>query len=134
MVGEPVIEVAKVVGARRPWQQRTTQAGMEFRPGHGENEFPARPQQPRNFSKHRLDLLDVLEHGIGENPIEAGVAFGHLVAPDGMHGRIDPKLYRLRCLGWIGIDPDHLARPGCLQDDAGEQPVSTAEVKAAAFG
>jgi len=132
-VSEAVIDVAKVVGARDPWEHRSTQAGMELRPGHRKNEFPVGPQQARHLPKHGLDLLDVLEHRIGENPIKAGVSLRHTVTPDGMNCRIDPKLSRLRGLRGVGIDSDHLARPGSLQDDPREQPVTTAEVKAAAL-
>lgn len=133
-VSEAVIEVTKVVNARGPRQQRSTQAGMKFRTGHREHEFPVGPQHASHLLQHRIDFIDVLEHRVGEDPVEAVIRLRNADTSDDMNGGIDPKLSRLRSLGGVGIDSDQVALPGSLQDDPREQPVTTAEVKAAALG
>ena len=106
---------------------------MEFWSGHREHEFSVGPQQASHLLQHRIDFIDMLEHRVGEDPVEAAIRLGNTGSADNMNGRIDPKLSRLRSLGGVGIDSDQVALSGGLQDDPREQPVATAEVKAAAL-
>jgi len=80
---------------------------MEIRPRHGEHELATATQHARHLGQDVVDAVDVLEHGVGEHPVEGRVGLRDGVAAGLVNGRIDAQNPRLRSLGWIGIDADH---------------------------
>ncbi len=128
-MGQPRVEMAQVAFARTAGQQRSSQAGVEFRPGYGEHELAAGTEQPRHLRQHGIDVVDVFEDRVRENPVKAAAGLWHLVGADRMNGGIDAQPLSLRGLRVIGIDSNDLAWARFLQQDAGQQTVAAAEVE-----
>ena len=107
---------------------------MEARSRHVEYEFPTTSDQTRDLGKHGVDVRDMLQHRVGQRPVETGIGLGHLVAARDVDAGIDAQRPRLFDFSRIRVDADELAPSNLLQDDPGEQPVATSEVKASAIG
>jgi hypothetical protein len=76
----------------------------------------------------------VLEHRIGEDPVEAGIRLRYLARGCGVDALIDPEaLCEAHLLG-VEVDADDSARAGQLEDERGEQAVAAAEVQPEARG
>lgn len=107
---------------------------MEIRARNCEDEFAIRTQQPPDLAEDRVELLDVFEHRVGQDPVKRSVRLGHAVAADGVHDRVDPELFSLRSLCGVGIDANDLARAGLFENDPRQQSVAASEIQAAPLG
>ena len=107
---------------------------MEIRARNCEDELAIRTQQPPDLAEDRVELLDVFEHRVGQDPVKRSVRLGHAVAADGVHDRVDPELFGLRSLCRVGIDANDLARAGLFEKDPRQQSVAASEIQATPLG
>src|SRR5207253_10043918 len=90
-VGEPRVQMLDVVRARTTEQERAAKARMEVRAWHGENELPTAAQHARNLGDDGANVVDVLEHGDGQHPVERRIALRDALAASLVDGCVDTQ-------------------------------------------